>query len=167
MMQRDRAAIVIVSLITLLLGIAAGVGISNHVPGTIAYETVTATSTILQPYEITVTTGQTQPTTTQTPGQGGWTTIATFTGINDKNTPDFTVPTNIWRITYTVQPANAYSSFSFYLYPSGQTETFLTSVLYVASGTDTTYVHVGPGAFWLDVAAVNLISWTIQIQVQA
>jgi len=104
---------------------------------------------------------------TQTLGQGEWKTIKTFTGIEGKDTEDFNVPANYWRIVYTINAeSEQYASFSFFVYPSGETKSFVASVTFMKSGTDTTYVRVGPGSFWIRVLAANLRSWTIEAQTQ-
>ena len=43
-----------------------------------------------------------QASSTPTLAQGEWKTIKTLSGSGNKDTEDFTVPTNYWRIVYTV-----------------------------------------------------------------
>jgi hypothetical protein len=107
-----------------------------------------------------------QNPTSQTPPQGQWKTIQTFTGQAGKDIQDFNVPTGYWRITYTANAQNSQPVFSFFVYPSGETALFVASVTFAKSGTDTTYVHAGPGGFWIHVLAANLSSWTIEVQIQ-
>jgi DNA/RNA endonuclease G (NUC1) len=87
--------------------------------------------------------------------------------MEGKDTEDFTVPTNYWRIVYTTNAENEqYALFSFFVYPSGETKSFVASVTFVKSGTDTTYARAGPGDFWIKVLAANLRTWTIEVQTQ-
>jgi hypothetical protein len=57
-----------------------------------------------------------QSTSTQILAQGEWKTIKTLTGSADKDTEDFTVPTNYWRIVYTIKAENEqYGGFYAYI----------------------------------------------------
>jgi len=52
-----------------------------------------------------------------------------LTGSADKRTEDFTVPTNYWRIVYTIKAQNEqYGGFYAYIYPSGETKSYVASV---------------------------------------
>jgi len=108
-----------------------------------------------------------QSISTQTLAQGEWKTIKTFQGSGNKDTEDFTVPVNYWRIVYTTNANNEqYASFSIFVYPSGETAKYVAFVTFNKSGTDTSYLRAGPGDFWIHVLAANLNSWTIEVQTQ-
>ena len=131
--------------------------------------TVYVTQGVPQAVTVYVTRTVTQQiaTSAQTLGQGEWKTIETFTGSADRDTEDFNVPTNYWRIVYTIEAENEqYAGFYFFVYPSGETKSYVASVIGFKSGTDTTYVRAGPGDFWIKVLAANLRSWTIEVQIQ-
>ncbi len=103
----------------------------------------------------------------QVAAQGEWKTIKTLTGSANKDTEDFTVPTNYWRIAYTIKAENEqYALFSVFVYPSGETAKYVAFVTLNKSGTDTSYIRAGPGDFWIHVITANLNSWTVEIQTQ-
>ena len=160
--QRTRNILIGVVLILVVL-IAAG---SIAPRQTTTQKTLTVTTSTVE-YVTIVQTLTVQPSFTQTLGQGEWKTIKTFTGIEGKDTEDFNVSTNYWRIVYTIKAeSEQYASFSFFVYPSGETKSYVASVTFIKSGTDTTYVRAGPGDFWIKVLAANLKSWTIEVQTQ-
>lgn len=108
-----------------------------------------------------------QSTSPGATSQGEWKTIATFTGSGYGNTEDFTVLTNYWRIVYTIKAENEqYARFYAFVYPSGETRSYVASLDLRKSGTETSYVRAGPGDFWIEVLAANLQSWTIEVQTQ-
>ena len=96
-----------------------------------------------------------------------WATIATFSGSASKDSEDFNVPTSYWRVVYTVNAENEqYGAFHVLVYPSGETVSYVASVNLNGSGTDTSYIRADPGGFWFKVLAANLVSWTIEVQIQ-
>lgn len=98
--------------------------------------------------------------------QGEWKTIKTFMGSGGKDTEDFTVPVNYWRITYTIKTESNYPGFSASIYPKGETALYIAHVDLDKAGTDTSYIRAGPGDFWIHVGAANLDSWMIEVQTQ-
>lgn len=107
-----------------------------------------------------------QQTTTQTTARVEWKTIKTFTGSADKATEDFNVPTNYWRIVYTINAENEqFAGFYAFVCLSGKDDS-VASVNLNKSGTETSYIRAGPGDFWVKVLAANLKSWTIEVQIQ-
>jgi hypothetical protein len=127
---------------------------------------MTVTTSVAE-YVTIVQTVTARSTSAQTLGQGEWKTIKTFTGSDYRDTEDFNVPTNYWRIVYTTVAKNEqYAGFSVFIFPSGETKSYVAMVNFDKSGTDTTYVRAGPGDFWIKVGAANLKSWTIEIQTQ-
>jgi hypothetical protein len=167
-----------VALIALIIGIAIGTGYSmtlftsQTITETLVYTKSYTTYQNVEEYIIvteTMTASQwiPQSTSMQTAGQAGWKTIKTFTGSSYKDTEDFTVPTDYWRIVYTIRAeSEEYAAFSAYIYPSGETAIYVTSVSFDKSGTDASYIREGPGDFWIKVLAANLRSWTIEVQIQ-
>ena len=86
----------------------------------------------------------TQSICTLTLAQGAWTTIKTFTGTGYKDTEDLTVPVKYWRFRYMASATSEqYAMLSIFLYPSGETKSYVTFVELRGSGTDVNYVHVG------------------------
>jgi hypothetical protein len=105
------------------------------------------------------------PTTSQAVGQ--WKTIRTFTGSANKDTEDFTVQANYWRIVYTAQAPSEPMVFSAFIYPSGETAAYAAFVTLKKPGTtETSYIRAGPGDFWIKIIAGNVNSWTIDVQIQ-
>jgi hypothetical protein len=97
-----------------------------------------------------------------------WQPITIITDNTDQNTDYFNVPTNEWRIIWTITPDDPNSGFgAFYafVYPKGE------NVLYVASfdgdsshTSGMTYIHEGSQEYYLKVGASNLQSYTITIE---
>jgi len=107
-----------------------------------------------------------QQTTTQTTAQVEWKTIKTFTGSDNRDTEDFNVPTNYWRIVYTIEAeSEQFAGFYAFVCLSGKDDS-VASVSLNKSGTETSYIRAGPGDFWIKVLAANLKSWTIEVQIQ-
>jgi len=114
----------------------------------------------------TVSTPTVEPPSTQT-GQAEWTTIKAFYRSENKDTENFTVATNYWRIVYTISAEDEqFAAFSAFIYHSGETAGYVASVSLNRSGTEMSYVRAGPGDFYVSVLAANLRSWTIEVQIQ-
>jgi hypothetical protein len=108
-----------------------------------------------------------QSISTQTLAQGGWKTVKTLIGSGDRDSEDFMVPTNYWRIMYTVvAQTEQYAGFSVYVYSAGMATGYVANVNFDKSGTEASYVNAGPGDFWIHVRAANLRSWMIEVQIQ-
>ncbi len=105
---------------------------------------------------ITPTNGQESPTN----ATENWVTVRIFYGTEPTTTDKFHISKDVWRIKYTVEAEDTHPGFAITVSPSGQI------ISYDQSGTDFTYVYDGPGDYYLDVWAVGLDSWTIEIQVQ-
>jgi hypothetical protein len=97
----------------------------------------------------------------------GWTTIQTFTGTANLSTPNFSISSDYWRITYTVtSQSGQIALLDVYLYlSSAQYPNFFTYVTLNAAGTGTSYVHEGPGSFWMSVETTTDVVWTIVVQI--
>lgn len=166
--RKSFRSLIVVAIIMLIVGFGMGRAI---LPTSITQtQTIVQSQTIVQPQTIVQTetivqTPTAQFTSAQT-AAGQWTTIATFTGSESKDSQDFNVPADYWRIVYTISAANQYSTFYLFVYPSGETKIYVASVTFTQSGTDTSYIRAGPGGFWLHVIAANLSSWSIEIQIQ-
>ncbi len=129
--------------------------------GTNITETVTQTQTVtLPPVTETVTT---QPSITETTFPP-----ITFTGSKvDKETLPFIVTTNEWIIDWSYVPDAKYSfyaDFRFFVYPRGETESFVESLIFPSSYIGTTYSCAGAGEYHLDVTAIRVKSWRITIR---
>ncbi len=118
-------------------------------------ETVTITQTVTYTPSSMTPQIPTEPT-------GKWSTIATFQGSGVKTTEQFYVPTDYWRLKYTVQAeTEEYAHFSIWIKPA-----LLEMISFHQSGTDISYIYEGPGYFHLEINAANLKSWTIEVQIQ-
>ena len=89
-----------------------------------------------------------------------WVTVRIFYGTEPTTTEKFHISKDVWRIKYSVEAENTHPGFAITIAPSGQI------ITYDQSGTEVSYVYDGPGDYYLDIWAVGLDSWTIEIQVQ-
>lgn len=128
-------------------------------------ETVTPPPTTITVTAPVITTTVTQTITPTTPTPQTFQPI-TFTGANDTKTPPFTVTTSEWVITWSYQPIpgqESYASFSFFVYPRGDTINYVESVLFPSTTSGSTYSYAGPGDYYLDVTTSSVASWTVTI----
>jgi len=98
------------------------------------------------------------------PAQPEWHKIKTFTGIEDKTTDLFTIPSSAskWKATWTTtykEEYSQYAAFYCFVYPSGETAAYTTSFDGL-SGESFVYET---GSFYLKVLAANLESWRIEV----
>jgi hypothetical protein len=108
-----------------------------------------------------------QSISTQTLAQGGWKMVKTLIESWDKDSENFMVPTNYWRIVYTVvAQTEQYAGFSVYIYSGGKATGYVAHVNFDKFGTEVSYVHAGPGDFWIHVGGADLRSWMIEVQIQ-
>jgi len=150
-----------VAIVMLLIGVGIGYAVAPKSPTTTVERIMTTT------VEQQITAFETTTASWQPPAQGEWKTTYTFTGSEAKDTEDFNVPTNYWRVVYTVKAeSEQYAAFYLYVYPSGETAGYVAHVALMKSGSDVSYVRAGPGNFYLKVLAANLNSWTIEVQIQ-
>ncbi|OLD02727.1 MAG: hypothetical protein AUJ07_08125 [Crenarchaeota archaeon 13_1_40CM_3_53_5] len=95
-----------------------------------------------------------------------WQTITSFSGSGDKNTSPFQISGTQFRLQwqYTTDIPQ-YASFSFFVYPEGETARYADSMSQDGlSKSDTEYVYHGPGGFYITVITANLQSWSITVQ---
>jgi uncharacterized repeat protein (TIGR02543 family) len=90
-----------------------------------------------------------------------------FTGSSDRTTPPFTVTTSEWIIDWSYVPDPEYpeyASFGFFVYPRGETEVYVESVLFPGSTSGSTYSYAGPGEYYIKLSCANIKSWKITIK---
>jgi len=89
----------------------------------------------------------------------------TFSGVDSRNTPPFTVNTDAWVIdwSYTTNEPT-FAVFSFFVYRTGETVSYVESVLFPTQNSGSTYSYAGSGSYFLSVIVANLTSWTITIK---
>ena len=88
-----------------------------------------------------------------------------FTGQGDKNTSVFSVGT--WSFTVkwtTASDSPEYASFSVYIYPEGETVSYVCNADFDGVGSDSTVCYAGPGDGYALVLAANLTSWKLEIK---
>lgn len=105
---------------------------------------------------ITTTNGDETPTN----ATENWVTVRIFYGTEPTTTEKFHISKDVWRVKYSVEAEDTHPGFAITISPSGQI------INYDQSGTEVSYVYDGPGDYYLDIWAVGLDSWTIEIQVQ-
>ena len=164
----DRKKLLAMLLVAFAIGVAIG-GSSVRTSPEVGYITITKSYAASYLTITRTVTGATYPeTSAQTVAQGEWKTIATLAGSGDKDTEDFNVPTNYWRIVYTISQeySGGYTYFRAYIHRSGEAGDSVASVELGKSGTETSYIREGPGDFWIKVVSGNVDSWTIEVQIQ-
>jgi len=104
------------------------------------------------------------PTRTPTPAATQTPAPKVFTGQGDKSTSVFSVGT--WSFTVkwtTASESPEYAGFSFYVYPEGETVSYVCDADFDGVGSDSTVCRGGPGNFYIKVLTANLSSWRIEI----
>ena len=88
-----------------------------------------------------------------------------LTGSGDKNTPPFEVTTDEWIIDWSYDTDSKYPGFSFFVYPRGETTSYVERISDGDEETNgTTYIYADPGEYYIKVLAANLRSWKITIR---
>lgn len=141
-----------------LLAIIAPIlaGCTTSAPAVVMTTTKTVTATAST---VTVT----APTVTVTSLPASFIPV-TFTGSGDKTTPPFTVTTSEWIIDWSYTTNSNYPAFYIYIYPRGETASYVTSIDAGEATSGTSYCYAGAGEYYVEVLAANLISWTITIR---
>jgi len=88
-----------------------------------------------------------------------------LTGSGEKTTPPFTVTTTEWIIEWSYTSDNPeFAVFGFFVYPRGETVSFVESCLFPEGTSGSTYSYAGAGEYYVKVTAANIKSWTITIK---
>ena len=89
-----------------------------------------------------------------------------LTGSGSKTSPPFTVTTDEWIIdwSYTSDDPEWYVVFGFFVYPRGETTSFVESILFPQNTNGSTYSYAGSGEYYIKVEASNIKSWNITIR---
>ena len=90
-----------------------------------------------------------------------------FTGSSDKTTPPFEVTTDEWVIDWSYIPDPEYPEyavFGFYIYPRGETVSYVESMVFPEDTSGSTYSYAGPGEYYVKVSSGNIESWEITIR---
>jgi hypothetical protein len=117
---------------------------------------------VFQPEYVT----ETQALQAATSQSGQWKTILTLAGTSYKDTQNFQVPTNYWRILVTIQLQGEGTGMGFVvsINQEGSSSSYVSEMSLTQPGTETSYVHAGPGTFWFSIQAAN-VNWTIEVQI--
>jgi hypothetical protein len=99
----------------------------------------------------------------QLPSQQQWVKTNSWEGVGTKTTEKFPVSGKDWRITWkTLEAKNNSGVLHLYVYGSnGQPISVAANVQ--GNAGDTTYVHKGPGDFYLNINSANL-KWQITVE---
>ncbi len=97
-----------------------------------------------------------------------WQQVTTFTGTVDQTTDYFTVPTQEWRLTWSITPDNKYAVFSIFVYEKGENAIYVTNLMGDNDKSGgTTYVHEGAKDYYMKIGTANLKSYNIKIEYDA
>jgi len=89
-----------------------------------------------------------------------------ITGSGDKTSPPFAVTTEEWVIDWSYVPDSEYpewAMFGFFVYPRGETVSFVEQGLFMDETEGSTYSYAGAGEYYIEVMAGNIKSWEIVI----
>jgi uncharacterized protein YceK len=151
-------------LATVMILILAGCGTGATVTVTTAgpTETVTSTQTMTAIAQtVTVTSPATTVTITKLPASF---IPITFTGSGDMTTPPFAVTTSEWIIDWSYTTDSNYPGLYIYIYPRGETASFVTNINSGDISSGSSYCYAGAGEYYLKVSEANLQNWTITIR---
>lgn len=95
--------------------------------------------------------------------KGEWNLITTFTGSTSKTTSLFRIPSGYWRINWQFTGPSL-SIFTFSVHLEGETFYEESLMAMGPSKSDTTYLYVGPGNFYIEVEASLIEQWTLTIE---
>jgi len=143
-------ALLVIMLAAMMIPILVGCGTGATITVTVTAPTVTVTSPA------------TTVTITKLPASFA---PITFTGSGDMTTPPFAVTTSEWIIdwSYTTEDSN-YSSLYIYIYPRGETSSYVTRIDSGEVTHGTSYCYAGPGEYYIEVLEANTQNWTITIR---
>ena len=94
--------------------------------------------------------------------EAGWKILRTWTGNGPKNTDDFSVSSQKWRIRWRASPKDGRTGTFQLTVRRGNERVGLAANIANESGGDTTYYR-GAGEYWLEVGGV-LMNWTVAVE---
>jgi len=87
-----------------------------------------------------------------------------FMGSGDKDSEDFNVSGNQFTVSWTVESETPNSVvFGIFVYPAGETISYVGFASSYDVGADSTVVRAGPGDFYLSILSANC-DWTIEVR---
>ncbi len=97
------------------------------------------------------------------PAFAEWAAVKDWTGTGSKATETFQVASKEWRVTWssTAQGDGAGASFGVLVYT--EDKKLVASATGRVGMSDVTYVHEGPGRYYLDVTAAN-VNWKMAVE---
>jgi len=96
-----------------------------------------------------------------------WQTVKQWSGSGIMTTETFSVASSEWRISWKVEATNPISASGMLVtvYTPGKRRTVATA-MQQGIGSGTSYVHEGPGRYYLEITAFYVSSWTVKIEDQ-
>lgn len=87
-----------------------------------------------------------------------------FTGSGDKDSEDFRISGNQFTVSWTVESETPDSvALGIFIYPAGETISYVGHASFYEVGADSTVVRAGPGDFYLSVLSANC-DWAIEVK---
>jgi len=87
-----------------------------------------------------------------------------FTGSGDKDTGDFHISASQFTVSWAVESDSPDSVIlGIFIYPAGETVSYVGAASFYSVGSDSTVVRAGPGDFWLSILAANC-DWRIEVK---
>lgn len=98
-----------------------------------------------------------------------WQSVTTFTGAADTKTDYFKVPTNEWRLTWSIEPSFSaeLAVFGVFIYPKGEDMQYAGyAAKYTGSNqtSGTLYVHEGIKDYYLEISSANVQNYDVRIE---
>lgn len=100
-----------------------------------------------------------------------WLLVTSFTGASDQTTNYFDIPSNEWRIVWSITPDHdypQYAIFGFFAFPKGEDVMYVGSLSTDSSQTSgTIYIHEGSKEYYLQIISGNLDAYKLRIEYDA
>ena len=96
------------------------------------------------------------------PARAAWTLVKEWTGTGSKVTETFDVTSKEWRVNWSSNSQNSgLGSIGVLVYTADRK--LIASATGRVGAPDTTYVHEGPGRYYLEVRSAD-VNWTVTVQ---
>ena len=96
------------------------------------------------------------------PARAAWGVVKEWTGTGSKVMETFDITGKEWRVNWTSKPSGKdYGSFGVLVYTADKK--LIGSATARVGAADTTYVHEGPGRYYVQVTAAN-VDWTLTVE---
>lgn len=99
-----------------------------------------------------------------------WHKVTEFTGRNNKVTDSFYIKGNKWRFTWECEEdtsfGTGFGAMNVFAIPESTGNTLIGESIFMGKceGSDTSYVYEGPGSYYFDIDAANVLVWRVLVE---